>query len=310
MRFGLCCLFKQEKISFRTTTAKVLSGMPRENQLHKLSGICHDNSRNLLLAVKACHKLDIGAFRIMSPLFPRMTHPDVGYGLSDLPERDAIVQLLSATRDFTRLHDIRLSFHPDQFVVLSSQYPAVVASSIQELEYQAGLAESVGADLINIHGGGVYGDKLLALERFAQVFSDLPEAVKSRLTLENDDKSYTVRDLLPTCEKLSIPLVYDVHHHRCNPDGLSIEDATRLAGETWQIKGHEQYCHLSSPRAGWNSTDPKPHADYINLADFPACWLGRSMTVDIEAKAKELAIIQLMTDLKNGIAQALCIQHQ
>ena len=130
MRFGLCCLFKQEKISFRTTTAKVLSSMPREDQLRKLSGICYDNSLNLLFTVKACHKLDIGAFRIMSPLFPRMTHPDVGYGLSDLPDGNAIGQLLCAIRNFTRQHDIRLSFHPDQFVVLSSPYPAVVASSI------------------------------------------------------------------------------------------------------------------------------------------------------------------------------------
>ncbi len=300
MRFGLCCLFKQENISFRTTTAKVLSRMPREEQLRKLSGICYDNSHNLLLAVKACHELGIGAFRIMSPLFPRVTHPDVGYGLSELPGGDAIGQLLCATRSFTRQHDIRLSFHPDQFVVLSSPHLAVVANSIQELEYQAGLAESVGADVINIHGGGVYGDKLLALERFSQVFTDLPEAVRSRLTLENDDKSYTVRDLLPICEKLSIPLVYDVHHHRCNPDGLSIEDATRLAGETWQMTGREQYCHLSSPRSGWDSTDKKPHADYIDVADFPSCWLGRPMTVDIEAKAKELAVVQLMTELKNG----------
>jgi len=121
--------------------------------------------------------------------------------------------------------------------------------------------------------------------------------------LENDDQSYTVRDLWPICARLSIPLVYDVHHHRCNPDGLSIEEATHLAAETWQMTGREQYCHLSSPRSGWGGGDPKPHADYIDLADLPACWLGREMTIDIEAKAKELAVIKLMTELKNGGSQ-------
>jgi UV DNA damage endonuclease len=297
MRFGLCCLFKQKKITFRTTTARSLLAMTRREQLLKLSGICLDNSRNLLEAVKACHELGIGAFRIMSPLFPRMTHPDAGYSLSELPGGETIVQLLDATRSFSRLNDIRLSFHPDQFVVLSSPHPAVVANSIRELEYQAHVAEAVGADVINIHAGGVYGDKMLALDRFCQVFADLPEAVKSRLTLENDDQSYTVNDLLPACAKLSIPLVYDVHHHRCNPDGLSIEEATMLAGETWQIAGREQYCHLSSPRAGWGGGAPRPHADYIDVTDVPACWLGRTMTVDIEAKAKELAVVQLMTEL-------------
>lgn len=300
MRFGLCCLFKEKKISFRTVTATALSATSRGEQLIKLSGICHDNVRNLQLALETVHALGIGAFRIMSPLFPRMTHPGVGYGVNELPDREAIQQQLATSKAFARQHNIRLSFHPDQFVVLSSPHAAVVANSIRELEYQAYLAEAVGAEVINIHAGGVYGDKSLALERFCQVFPSLPEIVRSRLTLENDDISYTVTDLLPICHKLSIPLVYDVHHHRCNPDGLSIEEATRLAGETWLRQGREQYCHLSSPRAGWGGGDPKPHADYIDPADIPLCWLGRSMTVDIEAKAKELAVVRLMEQLKAG----------
>lgn len=300
MRFGLCCLFIDEGIAFRTTTVKVLSLMPRGEQLKKLSGLCHSNAESLLRAVQTVHRLGIGAFRIMSPLFPRMTHPDVSYTLADLPDGDAIASLLCATRSFAQLHDIRLSFHPDQFVVLSSPHPAVVANSMRELEYQAWLAEAVGADVINLHAGGVYGDKSLALRRFCQIFADLPENVRSRLTLENDDVSYTVFDLLPVCEKLAIPLVYDVHHHRCKPDGLSVEEATQLAGATWQSLGREQYCHLSSPRAGWGGSDPKPHADYINPVDVPSCWRERIMTVDIEAKAKELAVVSLMNDLEKG----------
>ncbi len=300
MRFGLCCLFKDEKIAFRTTTAKVLSVMPRGEQLKKLSGICHSNAKSLLQAVQAVHRLSIGAFRIMSPLFPRMTHPDVGYSLADLPDGETIAILLCATRSFAQLHDIRLSFHPDQFVVLSSPHPAVVANSIRELAYQACLAEAVGADIINLHAGGVYGDKSLALMRFCQVFADLPVNVRSRLTLENDDVSYTVSDLLPVCEKLSIPLVYDVHHHRCKPDDLSVEQATELAGATWQCLGREQYCHLSSPRAGWGGGDPRPHADYINPTDVPNCWRDLTMTVDVEAKAKELAVVRLMNHFKKG----------
>jgi UV DNA damage endonuclease len=297
MRFGLCCLFLNEPVSFRTTTAKALSAMGRDEQLRKLSGICRDNARNLLLALQMVQRLGIGAFRIMSPLFPRMTHPDVGYGLGDLPDGDAITHLLGTVRSFAGQHDIRLSFHPDQFVVLSSPHDRVVANSIIELEYQAKLAEAVGADVINIHGGGVYGDKEAALQRLCRVFPSLSESVRSRLTLENDDVSYTVRDLLPVCEKLSIPLVYDAHHHRCNPDGLSIEEATRLAGETWRRAGREQYCHISSPKAGWAVGNPKPHADYIDPADFPDCWRGGEMTVDVEAKAKELAVVRLMDDI-------------
>ncbi len=300
MRFGLCCQFKDEKIAFRTTTARVLSTMSRGEQLRKLSGLCYDNSQSLVQAVQTVHRLDIGAFRIMSPLFPRMTHPEVGYSLDDLPDGEAIGNLLGVVRSFAQLHDIRLSFHPDQFVVLSSPHPQVVVNSIRELEYQAWLAEAVGAGVINLHAGGVYGDKLSALQRFSQVFADLPENVRSRLTLENDDVSYTVSDLLPICDKLAIPLVYDVHHHRCKPDGLSVEEATQLAAATWQRQGREQYCHLSSPKVGWGEGNPKPHADYINPDDIPACWRECVMTVDIEAKAKELAVIRLMNTMNNG----------
>lgn len=300
MRFGLCCLFVNEAVNFRTTTAKALSTLGRGEQLEKLSGICRDNARNLLLALESAQRLGIGAFRIMSPLFPRMTHPQVGYRLEDLPDGIAVRQMLEQVRLFAIGHDIRLSFHPDQFVVLSSPHAAVVENSIQELTYQAGLAEAVGADVINIHGGGVYGDKAAALQRFSRVFTALPEEVRSRLTLENDDISYTVRDLLPVCEALGIPLVYDVHH-RCNPDGLSVEEATRLAGQTWERVGREQYCHLSSPKTGWGGGNPKPHADYIDPADVPECWQGREMTVDVEAKAKELAVVRLMGDLGNDM---------
>jgi UV DNA damage endonuclease len=298
MRLGLCCLFKNEPVTFRTTTAKALSTVQRSEQLAKLSGICMHNAANLLLAVETVQRLGIGSFRIMSPLFPRMTHPGVGYQLDDLPDSRQISAMLENVRNFVLIHAIRLSFHPDQFVVLSSPHAAVVENSLRELEYQGMLAETVGADVINIHAGGVYGDKQLALERFCAVFKDLPEAVRSRLTLENDDISYTVRDLLPVCEKLNIPLVYDVHHHRCNPDGLTVAEATQRAGEAWQTQGREQYSHISSPKNGWGSSDPKPHADYIDPADFPDCWRGMAMTVDVEAKAKELAVLKLIANMK------------
>ena len=300
LRFGLCCLFKKEPISFRTVTAKGLRLFQRDRQLQKVSEICHHNSLNLYLAIETVHRLGFGAFRIMSPLFPRMTHPDVGYRLEDLPDAPEIALQLEKTRILARNYGIRLSFHPDQFVVLSSVRADVVRNSIRELEYQGMLAEAVGAEIINIHAGGVYGNKFQALQRLESVVADLTGTVRTRLTLENDDISYTPRDLLPFCERLSVPIVYDVHHHRCNPDGLSVEEATALAGNIWHALEREQYCHISSPRNGWRGGDPKPHADYIDPADFPVCWLGQEMTVDVEAKAKELAILRLITDTKGA----------
>ena len=298
LRFGLCCLFKDEAVTFRTTTAKTLSSLPRNLQLSKLSEICLHNARNLQLALETVRRLGIGAFRIMSPLFPRMTHPEAGYTLEHLPDVETIHTTLESCRVFALQQQIRLSFHPDQFVVLSSPHPKVVANSIIELQYQAFLAEMVGADVINIHAGGVYGNKQAALQRFGEVYEYLPEPVRSRLTLENDDVSYTPEDLMPLCQRHRIPLVYDVHHHRCNRDRLTVEEATEHAGATWRAVGREQYCHISSPKAGWASNAPRPHADYIDRTDVPECWPGREMTVDVEAKAKELAVLRLMKEME------------
>jgi UV DNA damage endonuclease len=89
-----------------------------------------------------------------------------------------------------------------------------------------------------------------------------------------------------------VPLVYDVHHHRCNPDGLDVEEATERAAATWGRR--EPWAHLSSPAAGWHDGDPAPHADYINPRDVPRSWLGRRLTVNVEAKAKELAVLRLL----------------
>ncbi len=297
LRLGLCCLFTQAPIRFRATTAKYQQQFGRSEQLHRLSALCLENSQALLAAVAEVRRLGIGAFRVCSPLFPLYTHPAVGYRLEELPDAEAIIGHLAAVKARKEKYLLRLSFHPDQFTLLSSPRPEVTVASLQELKYQSMLAELIGADVINIHGGGAYGDKPGALARLAEQIVALPEAVRSRLTLENDDVTYTVADLLPVCEKLSIPLVYDVHHHRCNPDGLSISEATEASLKSWRAVGREAHFHISSPKYGWQGK-PKPHADFIDIADFPEAWRELEATIDVEAKAKEPAVLQLMQQLE------------
>ena len=92
-------------------------------------------------------------------------------------------------------------------------------------------------------------------------------------------------------------MVYDVHHHRCNPDELTVEEATSHVIQSWNTLNREPYFHISSPKYGWHDGSPKPHADYIDPADFPSCWKKLRVTIDVEAKAKELAVLRLMKDL-------------
>ena len=196
---------------------------------------------------------------------------------------------------------LRTCFHPDQFVVLNSRRPEVVEASIRELEYQAEVAEWMGADVINVHAGGAFGDKSAALAAFAVNAGRLSARVRSRLTVENDDTTYTPRDLLPLCESTGLPLVYDVHHHRCLPDGLDVEQATELAVATWD---REPMFHISSPIEGWDGPKPQRHHDYIDLADFPRSWMALDVTVEVEAKAKELAVLRLKESLGDRVIPA------
>jgi UV DNA damage endonuclease len=212
----------------------------------------------------------------------------------DLPGAEEIVAAFRACGEFCLAHDIRTTFHPDQFIILSSPNPEVVQRSVADLVYQAQVAEWVNADVINIHAGGVYGDKPSALSRLAAAVETLPDPVRKRLTLENDDRSYTPRDLFPVCRDLKIPLVYDVHHHRCLGDNLSVEAATEQSLKTWD---REPLFHISSPKDGWSGPDPRKHHDYIDIRDLPKDWLSMDITVEVEAKAKELAIKKLMADL-------------
>ncbi len=301
IRLGLCCMFRDQPIKFVTTTATAISKMKRTDALAKLGRLCMENADALFAALQFCAGNGIGCFRVNSQILPIKTHPVCGYQVGELPDGDEIVRRFKECGQLARKHTLRTCFHPDQFVVLNSPRPDVVDKSVLELEYQGEVAEWIGADVINIHGGGAYGDKSTALADFAHNLDRLSARVRSRLTVENDDKTYTPQDLLPLCKATGIPLVYDVHHHRCLPDELSIEQATKQALATWN---REPLFHISSPIDGWEGPKPERHHDFIDVKDFPDCWRGKSITVEVEAKAKEAAVTKLLQELKDGEADS------
>lgn len=290
-RFGLCCQFLDAPIRFRTATHRYVASLGAAPARDYLTAIARDNAAALSDAVTRCDQLGIGAFRINSQVLPLATHPDSGYALADLDGDGAIAAAFRAAGALARTLDVRLSFHPDQFVVLNSETPRVVASSVDEMRIQGELAELVGADVLTLHAGGGTGGTEAALDRLELGLAQLTPAARARVALENDDRRFGPADLLPLCERLEIPLVYDVHHHRCHPDALDVPDATQRAAATW--RGREPHFHISSPRAGWGGGDPRPHADYVMPTDFPDAWRDLRLTVDVEAKAKERAVAAL-----------------
>ena len=294
IRFGLCCVFIAAPIKFRRATATFTMTKSRPEQLRRLSEICLHNAEALEQALRYCKAHGIGAFRINSQILPLKTHPQAGYNIESLPEGHIIEKKFRRCGRLSRQLDVRTSFHPDQFIVLNSPDPQVIERSVADLTYQAQVAQWVNADVINLHGGGAYNDKPGALERLIHTIATLPAEIRKRLTLENDDRVFTPRDMLPVCQKAGIPLVYDVHHHRCLTDGMSIPSATSAALKTWN---REPLFHLSSAQYVSGTGPCGPHHDYIHPADFPREWRNHSLTVEVEAKAKEKAVLKLMDDL-------------
>ncbi len=229
LRLGLCCQFLDAPIHFRTATHRYVSGLTRAARRTYLADIARDNAAALAAAVDQCAALGIGAFRINSQILPLGTHPVSGYALDALDRKGEIRDAFQRAGELARTRSVRLSFHPDQFVVLNSERADVVRASAEELEFQTGVAELVGADIIVFHGGSTAGGVPAALERLERGLDLLSERARRRIALENDDHRFTPADLLPLCRSAGVPLVYDAHHHRCHPDGMSVVQATELA---------------------------------------------------------------------------------
>ncbi|MBD2721526.1 UV DNA damage repair endonuclease UvsE [Hymenobacter armeniacus] len=170
-------------------------------------------------------------FRMGSGIVPFGSHE-----INTFPWQTHFAADFRAIGDYIKAHDLRVSFHPDQFVVLNSPSAGIVQRSIQELVYQGSMLDLMGLDgtaKLQIHVGGLYGERELAIQRFAQVHATLPAAVKARVVVENDDRLYSLRDCLYLHELTGVPILFDNFHHECLNHGEPMPEALRLAAATW-----------------------------------------------------------------------------
>ena len=253
-----------------------------------------DNCKDLLEIIKWNNENGFNFFRITSNLFPWSSE----YKLSDMPDYDEICSILSNVGEYVKENDMRITSHPGPFNVLTSPHPHVVDNCIKDLSIHGEVFDLMNLsrtpyNKINIHIGGAYGDKVSAMERFCTNFHRLPESVKTRLTVENDDKAtmYSVKDLYEGVYcKIGIPIVFDYHHHRFCTGGLTEEDALEVAISTWN--NITPVVHYSESRNIEQEDDkirPQAHSDYVY--DYIDTY-GNRVDIMVEAKAKELAVLK------------------
>ena len=295
----LCCLFKSEPIKFRTFTLKSLKYLSLKQKAEKIMNIYAYNIETLQSALDKCLELNIQSYRISSDLLPKFSYVQE----NNLLPQGYYLYIEAELRNI-KSHDIILSIHPSQFVVMNSLKQDVIYNSVKELKYHLYLADLLGIDSINFHVGGIFSDKELSTKRFIDNMNTyFSRDELDKFTLENDEKSYTILDVLNICKQLDIRPTFDIHHEKCyainkysiyHEINFDIQNKLNLCKYIWINKGFSyMQVHLSSPRDDRYLTlkGSSPHSDFIHKEDMiDFSFLDFDVVVDIEAKSKELAV--------------------
>lgn len=293
---GYACInmtLGKEKI---TTNRSMIKNTFLKKGTSYASELAYKNVVDLEKILKWNVKNGIYFFRISSDIFPWASE----YDLESLPQIHLIRIVLQRIGKFVQDNNVRITCHPGPFNVLGSINDDVVRRTIIDLELHAKLFDLMGLtktpfNKINIHCNGTYGNKEATMERFCRNFDRLSDSVKSRLTIENDDKAsmYSVKDLMQIHNTIGIPIVFDYHHHQFCTGDLSEEEALNLAVSTWK-NGITPVVHYSESKSlHENDTKIKPqaHSDYIHT--LPNTY-GLDVDIMLETKQKELALLKVI----------------
>lgn len=221
------------------------------------------NLRCLFETLKYNKENNLLFFRIGSPLVPFASHPVNTFNWKDFFKKD-----FQKIGDFIKQNNFRISMHPDQFVLINSPNQDIVNRSIKELEYHCQVLDLMGLDetaKVQIHVGGVYNNKPEAIQRFIDNYLKLPDFIKKRLAIENDERMFSLKDCVSISKTTGIPIIFDFFHHECFNNGETIAEAVELASSTWKNKDGILMTDYSSQSLGERKGK---HIQSININDF------------------------------------------
>ncbi|KAJ7933764.1 UV-endonuclease UvdE-domain-containing protein [Mycena leptocephala] len=261
----------------------------KKNGIEWVKDLGRKNVEDLLTMIQWNEDNNIRFMRMSSEMFPFASHAVHGYSL------EYCAPLLARVGELAKRFGHRLTAHPGQYTQLGSPKPEVVASSVRELEYHCEMMDRMGLgvdSVMIIHGGGMYDDKNATLGRVKKTIKEvLSQRARARLVLENDEMCYNADDLLPLCEELDVPLVFDYHHDALFPSSIPPSEIIKRANVIWTRRGIKPKQHLSEARPGAITLmERRAHADRCeSLPDD----LPDDMDLMIEAKDKEQAVLHL-----------------
>jgi UV DNA damage endonuclease len=239
-------------------------------------------------------------FRIGSGIIPFASHP-----ICDLDWNGHFAGKLKIVGEFIKKHNIRISMHPDQFVVINSPNPEIVARSVAELEYHCRLLSAMGLKSdakVQIHVGGVYGDKSASVHRFIENYKSLSSDVKDRLVIENDDRLYSVQDCIVIHKATNIPIIFDNLHFDCLNNQEEMLEAFQVTFNTWQARDGVPMIDYSTQEFGARLGKHTSNIHEEHFAEFLKLTRNFDFDIMLEIKDKELSALKahkIMTNLKS-----------
>ncbi len=259
----------------------------------KLRELIQSNLYGLKKVLEWNKENEIYYFRISSDVIPFASHE-----INKIKWWNDFVDELNDISLFIKKNNFRIEMHPSPVVYLNSPKIEVVKSSIKELEWHVKFLDALRLDCshkIVFHAGGIYGEKDEAIKRFIKIYKQLPKHFKSRLTLENDDRNYNVRDLIKINQAIGIPLVFDNLHHEVlnmqRPEDKDIESILKSFFSTWDKKSKIPNIHYSTQK---KDAKKGSHAESINLSEFKKFFIKyRHLDFDImfETKDKDKSVL-------------------
>lgn len=291
INYGYACINETLKKEGITTNRSLKKATLDKKGLEYCSELAVQNIRDLEKILKWNVENDILLFRMSSNMIPWGNKVD-WFSFKDF---DEIKEVLKRCGDYASEHNLRLTMHPGQYCILTSPHQHVIDNSVSDLKMHSDIIDLMGLsntpfNKINIHMGAAYGNKAESAKTFIVNFKKLPDSIKSRLTIENDDKGtmYSTKDLYEMIyQELGIPIVFDYHHHKFCTGGQTEQEALNLAVSTWN--SIKPIVHYSESKALNENLKVKPqaHSDYIfNKIDT----YGLDLDIMVEAKQKELTV--------------------
>ena len=304
MALGLCCMWLESKKKRNGTV--VYENIIDEKNLQlgafkagkyneeRIRFTYRNNVKQHILFFPKLLENNIKSFRLSSALFPLFEFNET------LIKNDSELKSDLATLGKLFLDNgIRITTHPGQFVIINSDTDRIIQNSIRELGYHAWVFDSMNLPLTPFHAINIHGGKRGKLEKLIEVTNSLPDNIRKRLTFENDERCYNVKQLIQVHEKTGVPVVFDSHHYTFNSNDLVLSDAFTQSIKTWGSVKPLQ--HISNTELGMESgsfSQKRAHSAYIRYVPQLQLEAARLdiIDVDVEAKMKNYALLKMRAD--------------